>query len=384
MRHLMDGRLFNGVDCTLKMHAWLLAAVCTAALSCGGAEQNGNSESDSPTAGGQSNLGGAKAVGGQSSSSSAGGASSSGATSTSGQPSGGTSGSATGENSGGTGNVPTGGKGSGGQSSGGRSTAMATGGGAGVTANGGTFTTGQAGAQATGGVSTTGTSSSPTCGAMSQTNSSRAARSAGFAGSYQDDYYPLYDTACNDDTNCQAACVTAGGTTTSCASSECIDSTPDYCLPPTFWFDLTRLRVESSTMEDSAWIIMVNNPYRDQLIASDFQFEIPANATITGITFSVNRSADGPNTIADYEVKVMRGTSTLGLDRAMTTPWTNTFQYANYGGANDLWGATWTPSEINASTFGVALTPMYLDTAGNARAYVDFVRATVSYTVPCT
>ena len=38
---------------------------------------------------------------------------------------------------------------------------------------------------------------------------------------------------------------------------------------------------------------------------------------------------------------------------------------------------------MNATGFGIALTPLYLDTAGNERqrAYVDFIRATVTYEV---
>jgi hypothetical protein len=127
---------------------------------------------------------------------------------------------------------------------------------------------------------------------------------------------------------------------------------------------------------------MVSNPYRDPLIASDFQFEIPQTATVQGIAVAVNRSADSANMVADFEVKLVRGGATVGLDRALTIPWSMEFTYVDYGGASDLWGSTWTVADVNASSFGVSLTPMYLDTAGNARAYVDFVRASVTYVVP--
>lgn len=223
---------------------------------------------------------------------------------------------------------------------------------------------------------------------MSQTKSSRSARSAGFTGSYQDDYYPLYSATCVTNEDCQTACVQAGGTQTSCASSECIDSTPDYCLPPTYWFDLERLRVEASSIEDAAWLIMVNNPYRDQLIATQFQFELPTSATVSGIEVNISRASDAPEMVADYEVKLVRAGATLGLDRAKTNAWPATaaasaFTYADYGSSSDLWGSTWLPADVNAEGFGVALTPMYLDTAGNARAYVAFIRATIHYSVSC-
>ncbi|MET0791726.1 MAG: hypothetical protein ABW061_09420 [Polyangiaceae bacterium] len=224
-----------------------------------------------------------------------------------------------------------------------------------------------------------GTAGSTGCANQSQTKSVRTAKSAGFSGSYEDDYYPLYDHACSTLSDCATACVTAGGTATSCAASECIDSSPDYCLPPTYWFQLDQLLVEGGTVESSAQIIMVNNPYRDQLLLSNFQFEIPAGATISGVEFDFNESADAEASIADFNVRALAGGQPVGLDRAHTTAWTTDFHDETYGGATDLWGTTWTPAQINAADFGVALTPMYLWTAGNDRAYVDFVRATVYY-----
>jgi hypothetical protein len=150
-------------------------------------------------------------------------------------------------------------------------------------------------------------------------------------------------------------------------------------LPPTYWFDLDQLLVQGNTIDSSAWIIMVDNPYRDQLIASNFQFEIPAGAKIDGVSFAFNESADSDAAVADFSVHALAGGSPAGLDRGHTTAWPTTFQFESYGGASDLWGTTWTSDIVNAADFGVALTPMYLQTAGNARAYVDFVTATVYY-----
>jgi hypothetical protein len=142
--------------------------------------------------------------------------------------------------------------------------------------------------------------------------------------------------------------------------------------------------VEGGSIESSAWIILVNNPYRDQLLASDFQFELPAEAILEGIAVSINRSAEMVSLVADYEVKLLRAGSTVGLDRAKTAAWSTVFQYVNYGGPSDLWGASWTAADLNSTGFGVALTPMYLSTGGNGRAYVDFIRATAYYSLPCS
>jgi hypothetical protein len=184
--------------------------------------------------------------------------------------------------------------------------------------------------------------------------------------------------------DCQAACVKVGGTSQSCAASECTEYVTNYCLPPTYWYGFDQLLIEAGTIDSSAAIIMVYNPYRDQLVADNFQFEIPAGATVKGIMMSINRAADMEDDVGDYEVKLMRdGATVVGLDRSDTKAWTVAFKYANYGGATDGWGTTWTPADVNAPGFGVGLTPLYLLTAGNGRAYVDFIRATVYYSLPC-
>jgi len=217
------------------------------------------------------------------------------------------------------------------------------------------------------------------CSGLTQTRNARTGKSAGFSGDYTNDYYPLYSHACSTVGDCAAACVTAGGTQASCAASECVDSTPDYCLPPTYWVDFDQLLTEGDSQESSTWLIMVNNPYRDPLLATNFQFEIPSGAKIRGISFSINEAAGSANMIADYSVRALANNQPVGLDRGKTTAWTTTFHPEIYGGASDLWGTTWTPDVVNASGFGISLTPLYLDSAGNERAYVDIIRATVTY-----
>ncbi len=44
----------------------------------------------------------------------------------------------------------------------------------------------------------------------------------------------------------------------------------------------------------------------------------------------------------------------------------------------DLWGTTWTPADINASNFGVALS---VNSTNNRIAYVDYMQISVTYTV---
>lgn len=42
----------------------------------------------------------------------------------------------------------------------------------------------------------------------------------------------------------------------------------------------------------------------------------------------------------------------MGTNKAVTgTTWGTTFSTVTYGGTNDLWGTTWTPSDINSANF---------------------------------
>jgi hypothetical protein len=87
---------------------------------------------------------------------------------------------------------------------------------------------------------------------------------------------------------------------------------------------------------------------------------------------------------ADGAVRLIKGGVTGEADRSLPTPWTGP-EYANvdYGGPTDLWNETWTPADLNSADFGVALSAIYTDTAGNGRAYVDIVYVTVNYRAPC-
>jgi hypothetical protein len=53
-----------------------------------------------------------------------------------------------------------------------------------------------------------------------------------------------------------------------------------------------------------------------------------------------------------------------------------------YGNSTDLWGTTWTPADINNTGFGAVLSVFNTRSFGAATATVDFMRITVTYTLP--
>lgn len=132
------------------------------------------------------------------------------------------------------------------------------------------------------------------------------------------------------------------------------------------WLNPTNIEVQDGVFSTTA--ITPGNPLSQKLQGSGYNFGIPANANINGIT-----------------VTIVYATITI-----------------TYGGSADLWGTTWSPSDINNSGFGVQLEvantgSAIIDTvfllkagaiAGSSKSNgdvdnsVDFISVSISYTTP--
>jgi hypothetical protein len=119
------------------------------------------------------------------------------------------------------------------------------------------------------------------------------------------------------------------------------------------------------------------------LKATNFAFIIPSAATIRGIKVEVVAAGahfpDGTPIIADNAIRIVKGGVIGSSDRSNSTPWT-TWATRTYGSSTDLWGTTWTASDINASNFGVAISAKSIYTPGTFSAYIDHIQLTVYYT----
>lgn len=135
----------------------------------------------------------------------------------------------------------------------------------------------------------------------------------------------------------------------------------------------------TSTLENSG-------NYTEYLKASNFGFSIPNGATINGISVNIERKQSCiddkhgcTSSVTDKYVGVTKAGIVSGSNKASTDVWTTTDVVKNYGGISDMWGNTWTPADINASSFGVVLSATR-DEGHNRMVYVDNINITVSYT----
>ena len=117
-----------------------------------------------------------------------------------------------------------------------------------------------------------------------------------------------------------------------------------------------------------------------RLTATNFGFWVPTGSTIDGITVEIDRRCFA-GAAQDQEVRLYDSTSTLvGDDKQTATAWPASLAIATYGGVADTWTAGFDTTDINSSNFGVAL--IVLADAANTDIAVDFIRVTVTYTLP--
>ena len=124
----------------------------------------------------------------------------------------------------------------------------------------------------------------------------------------------------------------------------------------------------------------------NELQGTNFGFAIPAGSTINGITVEIWKQAlTGPGNPTDVDVTILKAGAATGTNQGHTgagNGWLSAGGIDTYGGAANLWGATWTPSDINASNFGVQISCVEWTGGATTTGAVDFIRITITYTPP--
>lgn len=138
----------------------------------------------------------------------------------------------------------------------------------------------------------------------------------------------------------------------------------------------------NAAASDNAYAtVTANSTGTNALEASNFGFTIPTGATVDGILVEIeaHASASGSVGTGTYVLKGGSQSPNQNNGGALTT----TDAYYSMGSATDKWSFTWTPADINASTFGVRFEPGGTFATGKTIS-VDHIRVTVYYTVSGT
>jgi methionine-rich copper-binding protein CopC len=135
----------------------------------------------------------------------------------------------------------------------------------------------------------------------------------------------------------------------------------------------------NTTSSNDAYAIY-NSTGQTDLILSNFGYSIPSTATISGITVvSEGNGAGSTAARRQYRIGLTKNASALAGTRKTGQQFTTSDSDITSGSGSDLWGTTWTYSEINASGFGVLISDN--DTTAHALNF-DYVRVTITYTIP--
>ena len=115
-------------------------------------------------------------------------------------------------------------------------------------------------------------------------------------------------------------------------------------------------------------------------VLKGYGFSIPSRATVVGILMEIRIGCDSNEGAKFGLVGLTKDGSTLAgsnlSDGSEITE--GGFTTYTFGGSSNLWGTTWSPSEVNSSNFGALLACEAVD--DNADVYLDCIRLTVYYT----
>jgi hypothetical protein len=136
----------------------------------------------------------------------------------------------------------------------------------------------------------------------------------------------------------------------------------------------------NGTLEDGV-VARVTAATSNILKCTGYNFSIPLRATITGIKLETKKRADSGAIVIDLNVRLYKAGVLSGDEKADTgTNWNDTaLTYSSYGSDIDLWGTSWTPSDINDSNFGSGLAGQK-NTGGSNPFDADVERVTVYFT----
>lgn len=115
----------------------------------------------------------------------------------------------------------------------------------------------------------------------------------------------------------------------------------------------------------------------DSIDLTGFGFSIPAAAMIDGIIVEPKFGGGGATTNATPQLLKAgspAGTAKPPFTRPGGATGCSTSAFLTLGSITDLWGTTWTPTDINAANFGVRFAK-----GSSGTAFLDAVRITVAY-----
>ena len=116
------------------------------------------------------------------------------------------------------------------------------------------------------------------------------------------------------------------------------------------------------------------------LKATNFGLEVPSGATINGILVEIRHEgySDYSNNTENI-VSIVKHDGSIGSTNQSTNAVLPVdYTYISYGSSSDLWGETWSATDINDEDFGVVFSVSFSNSYNGA--FVDHIQIKVYYT----
>lgn len=115
------------------------------------------------------------------------------------------------------------------------------------------------------------------------------------------------------------------------------------------------------------------------LRGSNLGLSLPATVTIDGIEVEIERNTTIGGVGVDRTMRLFGADGTpKGNDGASATQWTNSVAVETYGGASELWGASWSKAEVEDVDFGAGVSADQVS-GSNFTFAVDYIAVKVYY-----
>ena len=144
------------------------------------------------------------------------------------------------------------------------------------------------------------------------------------------------------------------------------------------WTQTQNILSDNNLYTSSATI--TSGQYTSYLRAYTFGLSLPAGAVVVGIEMRYGIKTSTTGSHRDKSVRLLQGTSLLGVDRKAATAWNTSEVQQTRGGAADMWGTTLTKADVEASNFGCALSIESI--TGTAAPQCDYIQIKVHALVP--
>jgi len=126
-----------------------------------------------------------------------------------------------------------------------------------------------------------------------------------------------------------------------------------------------------------------NGTVSEYIVASQFNFNIPTSATITGVKVMIEKEAIGEQQeVKDEVVKLVKNGMIIGENYAFPAIWENEEFFQSYGGSDSKWGTSLNVEDVNNGEFGIALSVRLNGVGEVPSAKIDYIGMVVYYIDP--